>query len=252
MGLTAQDIFHQQAALLGPFVVTPTPGPPLSTSFHARAVSRPCARPPSPTPAATGVAFLSPTPLADFCNQNRTRAHRANARTPHEADFRLPRCLERFPTLGGEQRVPEAEASRWRHEVTPSRAGREPTSQRARSGAEAPSREPRHPTVATSLPPSLESSASWRSGPGPPPDTPRERLEPLREPRCLPLAASLTGEQFPRDRPAHDRMNEWARTRLGTGTLGTALTCSDLENRRQIATLELGSNQLDHYALRRP
>ena len=39
----------------------------------------PGTRPPSPIPAATRMVSLSLTPLADFYNQNRTRAHRSDA-----------------------------------------------------------------------------------------------------------------------------------------------------------------------------
>jgi len=70
----------------------------------------PWARPPSPTPAATEVASLSQTPLADFCNQNRARAHRSNDWSTPAARFRTSQCLRRLPSFGGEQHEPKTGA----------------------------------------------------------------------------------------------------------------------------------------------
>jgi hypothetical protein len=76
-------------------------------------------------------------------------------------------------------------------------AGRELTSQRARSGAEAHSKEPEHPIVAASFPADLESPPGRGSGQGSPPDPSRERLRPLREPRCFAPSEHLAGELLP-------------------------------------------------------
>jgi len=66
----------------------------------------PWARPPSPTSAATEVASLSPTPLADFCNQNRARAHRPSDWSSPAARFRASQCFRRLPSFGREQHEP--------------------------------------------------------------------------------------------------------------------------------------------------
>lgn len=79
------------------------------TPLRSRAVSRLRARPPSPNPAATEVASLGPTLLADFCNQNRARAHRTNDRTPPGTRFRERQYLGRLPSVGSEQHGPETE-----------------------------------------------------------------------------------------------------------------------------------------------
>jgi hypothetical protein len=75
--------------------------------------------------------------------------------------------------------------------------GRELPSQHARSGAEAHSKEPEHPTVAASFPADLESPPGRGSGRGSPPDPSRERLQSLREPRCFALSGHLAGELLP-------------------------------------------------------
>jgi hypothetical protein len=89
-----RDRFHRQPVKIvgfrGPGRLPPASSPPqalppslVSSSRVLDVISPPSdlspwARPPSPTPAATEVASLSQTPLTDFCNQNRARAHRPN------------------------------------------------------------------------------------------------------------------------------------------------------------------------------
>jgi hypothetical protein len=115
------------------------------------------ARPSSPTSAATEVASLSPTPLADFCNQNRARAHRPSDWSSPAARFRASQCFRRLPSFGREQHEPGNRSSGSSAHRGTTRAGRESPSQRARSGAEAHSKIPEHLIVATSLPAGLES-----------------------------------------------------------------------------------------------
>lgn len=100
------------------------------------------------------------------------------------------------------------------------RTGREPSSQLARSGAEAHSEELVHPIVATTFPANLESSPEAGSGQGPPPDPSRERLQSLREPRCFPLIGSLAGELIPQD-----RLTRWGKSTPSPWRQGPALTC---------------------------
>jgi hypothetical protein len=70
----------------------------LSTPFRLPKVSlHRKARPPSPILAATMMASLSPTTLADFCNQSETRAHRANSKTSLGTGFRLSQCSTSTP-----------------------------------------------------------------------------------------------------------------------------------------------------------
>jgi hypothetical protein len=63
----------------------------LSTSLHRWlpffAVLLPLAESPWAPPAATGGACLDLTPLDDFCNHTKGRAHRANVRSSHDAPF---------------------------------------------------------------------------------------------------------------------------------------------------------------------
>lgn len=91
-----QDRFHQQPVKAEGFLRSETPftskwsstdpstDPPSPDDRVLDVVSlqggfpNPEARPPSPTPAATKVASLGPTPLADFCNQYSARAHRSS------------------------------------------------------------------------------------------------------------------------------------------------------------------------------
>jgi len=128
LALPDQDRFRQQPVkaegFRGPRRLPPASGPSRTlcpstrrrmverqTPFRSCAVSRPRARPPSPNPAATEVASLGPTLLADFCNQNRARAHRTNDRTPPGTGFHQRQYLGRLPSVGSEQHGPETEVS---------------------------------------------------------------------------------------------------------------------------------------------
>jgi hypothetical protein len=121
-----KDRFHRQPVKIvgfrGPGRLPPASSPPqalppplVSESRALDVISPPSdfspwARPPSPTPAATEVASLSQTPLADFCNQNRARAHRSSDWSSPAARFRAPQCLQRLPSFGREQHEPKTEA----------------------------------------------------------------------------------------------------------------------------------------------
>jgi len=147
------------------------------------------ARPPSPILAATTMVSLSPTPLADFCNQNGTRAHRPNAKTS------LGVRLSPTPMLA--QVSPRAANNANSRAKTPVRAGRTSMSQRTRSGAVAHSSNPEHLIVTTSLPQDLESLVARGSSLDSPPHLSRERLKHIGESRCFPLSQCLTGELLP-------------------------------------------------------
>jgi hypothetical protein len=103
------------------------------------------------------MASLNPTFLADFCNPKTASEHTAPTTGP-----RTKACFSHaLVALGGD---PPKAANSTSPRPKPrertrrcARAGRDPTSQHARSGAEAHSKNPVHPTVATSFPPSLDS-----------------------------------------------------------------------------------------------
>lgn len=106
----------------------------------------PGARPPSPAPAATGMDFLGPTPLAHFCNQ-RTEPEHAKRTTEPRGEQRfhvlwVPRAVAH--SLAASSMGPEPKSRKTPEGIA--LAGQEPTSQLARSGAEANLREPEHPT----------------------------------------------------------------------------------------------------------
>lgn len=197
-GSTIRDAFHQQAALPGPFALSLVAECRGSRRLFTPSIAR-GARPPSPNPAATGMASLSQTPLADFYNQNRAWARQSDDRTSLPAGFRPPRRRRGHPPWLRAARARSRSPGGTNQGTT--RTGRDPASQRARSGAEAHSREPEHPTVATTFTTCLESVPVLGSGQGLPPDPPREQLQPLGEPRCFRLVGSPVGELLPRDRP---------------------------------------------------
>jgi hypothetical protein len=105
----------------------------LSTSLHSRppffAGLPPRARSPWSSPAATGKACLDLTPLPDFCNHTKGRAHWTNVRTSLEAPFlALPApSPRRDPGFlsGGVNPAPEGAGP----------AGRSRPSQHARGGS---------------------------------------------------------------------------------------------------------------------
>jgi hypothetical protein len=114
-----KDRFHRQPVKIvgfrGPGRLPPASSPPQALPpplvSESRALdvisppsdSSPWARPPSPTPAATEVASLSQTPLADFCNQKQspstplkrlvlTRGALSRASVPPEVALLRPRA----------------------------------------------------------------------------------------------------------------------------------------------------------------
>lgn len=104
------------------------------------------ARLPSPTPAATAVASLSQTFLDDFCNQDGTRAHQAGSMTSPAPRWLAIRCgSSREARFAVSRARPQPEPRVAPVEAPCTRAERS-ASPLARSGAEADSRIPEHPS----------------------------------------------------------------------------------------------------------
>jgi hypothetical protein len=221
------------------------------TPFRSRTVSHPRTRPPSPTPAATKVASLGPTLLADFCNQNRARAHRSNDRTPPEVCFRTPQHLGRLPSVGSEQHGPETEVpGRHQSRRLPywPRAPESACTQRCRG----PLERTRTPHGRRFLP----GEPGKPTGPG---KRPRPPARPVaRTTEALERTEVLCTARTPHRRATSVRSPHPLPNRaVGKSTpspwcLGSALTCRIRGIHRQIAPSTLGSNQRGRYALRRP
>jgi hypothetical protein len=98
----------------------------LSVVSHVRA------RPPSPTPAATGMASLSQTPLVDFCKQNETRARQTGPSTSPGAAFTATDAARGYPRSAASSVSPVPKHRKTQNSA--SHAGRDTWSQLARSG----------------------------------------------------------------------------------------------------------------------
>jgi len=125
------------------------------------------ARPPSPTPAATAVASLSQTFLDDFCNQDGARAHQAGSTTSPAPRWLAIRCGSSREAQSAVSRVLPQPEPRGAPVEAPSTRAEQSASPRARSGAEADSRIPEHPSC-RGVPrhqPGLPESKAHRRGP---------------------------------------------------------------------------------------
>lgn len=216
-GSTAQDAFHQQAVLLRPFPQTAVADDRGLDAVSLPVVSHPELGPRPPF-----------RPQPEWLLRARRLLLTSTTRTELEhTDPTLepqPKCTfahlgaaEGFPSLAVSSTSPKPK-SREDTNRGAARTGRGPTSQRARSGTEAHSKELVHPVVTATFLADLESPPELGSGQGPPPDPSRERLQSLREPRCFLLIGSLAGELIPRDRLTRNRLSDGARARLLPGT----------------------------------
>lgn len=139
-------------------------------------------------------ASWTSTPLADFCNCHRARAHRASDHSSRGArHFDALRRLDGGPSRLRAARHPNAFGAL---ELAPEgarRTGRRATSQRARRGAEADSKPDVHLLSPSSAPRGLDLISRRAQRPRPASDPPRERHEPSAEPRCLPSPGTAAG-----------------------------------------------------------
>jgi len=223
----------------------------LSTSIRHRSVPRAVTRPPSPIPAATRLASLSPTPLADFCNQTKTRAHRTNDSISPEACFHMPRLPAMVTHPGKRAARAQPESLGWRRRRHRSRwpgIHESACTQRYRGPLER-TRAPR----CRHFPP---------AGPGKPAGQgkqPRPSARPVaRTTGALERTEVLSAAKEPHWKassvgPSRPRSN----SRVGKHTplrccFRPTLTGGDLGEQRQNEPREQGSNQPERNAPRRP
>jgi len=170
--------------------------PSLASALRQKARLRP------PHSAATEMAFLSPTTPADFCNQRPESEHTDRTTRPRSRnDFSLLVTLDGYPPNGCEQHQPEASFES--HPKAAIRAGRRAHEPACTQRCRGPLRGTRTPRCRQFPPTQIGSLSQMRTNQGSPPNPPRERLKPLREPGCCLLTGNLDGKPIPSDRLAH-------------------------------------------------